>query len=375
MKKPREEFLVLEAHPARTAGFLLAVDDDRAITLEKQWADFPVAKFLKRREKMKNIPWLSKKMRVIVSADPALAATLSLPVSFEHKGTETITVTELENLFGQAIGKVFAEYRKEAAAHLKTDELHTILVSNRVTDYTVDGREHKTVWDTKGRRIRAVLELTFTTRGVFDPWKNLFNAPDDFFFTETARAELHALRRIAEMPAVSLVVAGPERAFAFYAKSDASILRRADFDWVPGGFASTIGQATGVGPAVADQMYAEYLGGKLSPAAARHFDRMLAPHSEHFAKEARKHKLAKPLFIDSYLQLPDALHAKAGISAVPLAVTLAKAGFIVDVAQWGMSEAKIFRMLAPFFEFYFDRTDSPLNHKLRRRLHWLGSGS
>ncbi len=375
-KPPSEKFLILEAHTGRTKGVLLAVDDDRALRLTKQWDNFPTAKFLKHRTKTSRLPWKAGHMNVVVSADPALAATLTLPVAFDHSAKSPITSLDLENIFAQAIGKVFSEYRKAASAHLDTTELHTILVGNRVTHFTVDGREHKLVYDATGKKIKAVLELTFTTRDLFEPWKSFFNAPDDFFFTEAARAELHALGKVTPVP-LHLVIAGPERAFAFAAKGGAEVvsLRRGEVGWLPAGFIGTIGAALGVSLGVAREMYGRYLRREISENATRHFDRMLLPHAESLAKELRRQKFAKPLFVDSHMPLPAFMASRVGISEAPLAPLLAKAGFSLNAGEWGMEEPQIFRTLAPFFEFYFDRTDSPLNHRLRRRLHWLGSSN
>ena len=63
-------------------------------------------------------------------------------------------------------------------------------------------------------------------------------------------------------------------------------------------------------------------------------------------------------------------HGAATFDRFPLAEILQQLGFMDREGDSG-SDAVISRHLLPFIEAYFDKSNSEINQKLRRRLHWL----
>ena len=77
--KPREKFLILEITPERTKGLLVNIDEDKRITPEKHWDDFSFTGT--QSHSAQNL----RKRKLIVSADSALATTLSFPAEFKRE--------------------------------------------------------------------------------------------------------------------------------------------------------------------------------------------------------------------------------------------------------------------------------------------------
>ena len=46
-------------------------------------------------------------------------------------------------------------------------------------------------------------------------------------------------------------------------------------------------------------------------------------------------------------------------------------GFTADLSRFGEGKNAVLRPLLYFIEAYFDKSNSEINQKLRRRLHWL----
>jgi hypothetical protein len=78
--------------------------------------------------------------------------------------------------------------------------------------------------------------------------------------------------------------------------------------------------------------------------------------------------------MDAEHNLPFALPHKHGaviFEQFPLAEILAQLGFANRDGKYCDSDAVDARHLLPFIEAYFDKSNSDINQKLRRRLHWL----
>ena len=142
MKK--EKFLILEIVPSGVHGLFLTLREDRTITLEKFVRNINLKKFLRmplRRvtQKAWEGEYLFKSHRkVIVTADSALATTIPLPLELPRERTDAkfeITLSELENLIAQAMGKIFNQCRSEAAKRLAIHELDTILVGAKARQF------------------------------------------------------------------------------------------------------------------------------------------------------------------------------------------------------------------------------------------------
>src|SRR3989344_8427447 len=118
--KPREKFLILEITHERTKGLLLNVDEDQHMTPEKHWDDFSFKGT--QSHSAQNL----RKRKLIVSADSALATTLSFPAELKREqglARHPITFPELETLIAQVIAKEFASRRREASNRLSLHEL------------------------------------------------------------------------------------------------------------------------------------------------------------------------------------------------------------------------------------------------------------
>ncbi|MDP2598226.1 MAG: hypothetical protein Q8P49_00160, partial [Candidatus Liptonbacteria bacterium] len=151
--KPREKFLLLELAPKGTTGVLLAVDENKKITLEKFWDEFSF-------KGLEAHPIQSlKKRKLIVSADPALTTTVAVPVELSRRADDAaqpIIIEELETLLAQAIGKIFHTERSAASGRLGRDELDTILVNAKASHFKVDRHSVMNPLGFTGKTIAAV---------------------------------------------------------------------------------------------------------------------------------------------------------------------------------------------------------------------------
>ena len=78
--------------------------------------------------------------------------------------------------------------------------------------------------------------------------------------------------------------------------------------------------------------------------------------------------------MDAEHELPFVLPHKHGVATFdrfPVAEILAQLGFAGCEGERCGSDAVVSRHLLPFIEAYFDKSNSEINQKLRRRLHWL----
>ncbi|HUC01959.1 MAG TPA: hypothetical protein VMA75_03565 [Candidatus Paceibacterota bacterium] len=383
--KPREKFLVLAIGPAGTDGLFLSVDEDRNIIFEKLARNLDLKKFFASpmrsvAQKSWEGAYLFKSHRkVIAVADSSLATTIPIPLDLarEH-GTEKseIVLPELENMIAQAMGKIFNQCRAEAAARLRIHELDTIMVGAKARNFTVDGNLVVNPVGFTGKKISLLLELTFTGRDLFRDLRQFFNAPDDFFFAESAQARLASLARARKLPLNLIVDEGPRGAALFVlqkTKDGHPVLYRERLQWNFGLLFLRIAAELGVSEGAAKEMYRSYLAGAMSESVARAFKRIIDPVTEQFLKEVGKGKLKGHVYMDAEHELPFALpykHGGASFDRFPMEEILTQLGFAERQGSYG-SDAALSRHLLPFLEAYFDKSNSEINRKLRRRLHWL----
>jgi hypothetical protein len=228
-----------------------------------------------------------------------------------------------------------------------------------------------------GKHISLLLELTFTGRALFEDLKQFFNAPEDFFFAESAQARLASLARARKLPLNLIVDEGPRGASLYIlekTKDGHPVLYREKLTWSFDVLFTRIAAEFGVGEVVARELYRAYLGGSMSEVAARAFKKFIDPAVEQFLKEIGKGKLKGFVYMDAEHNLPFALPHKHGaviFEQFPLAEILAQLGFANRDGKYCDSDAVDARHLLPFIEAYFDKSNSDINQKLRRRLHWL----
>ena len=372
----KEKFLILEVTPGQTEGLLLSVDSEKSIKLEKFWENFSIRNISKRfRHNL-------EKWKIIISADPSLAYTTMISVHMDRDADRLnvpISKIEIENLLSSATAKVFNHCRREACTTLGVNELDTVLINNRVNSFKIDGHKVINPIDFKAKRIDAVLELTLTIREVFEEWKGFFSVGQrqNFFFTESARAELSILNKIKNPP-INLITVRPHGTHFFCLETSglSNNLRRGEIKWPVSSILDNIASGWGIDYEIARNIYGSYLVGNLSPIATRFFENILKGVINSFLVLSVKTKLKGPVYIETCLALPIKLPKKQGkliLSDLPLEVALGKLGFKIAASTWPWSTNKTFRHLAPFLEFYYNSKDIPINHWLRRRLHWLGS--
>ncbi len=376
---------MLAVGPAGTDGLFLSVDEDRNIVFEKRVKDIDLKKFF--ASPMRNVTqrswegnyFFKAHRNVIAAVDSSLATTIPIPLDLpRERGAEhsEVALPELENLIAQAMGKIFNQCRNEAAKRLGIHELDTIMVGAKARHFKVDGHMVVSPVGFTGKKISLLLELTFTGRALFRDLRQFFNAPDDFFFAESAQARLAALARVRKLPLNLIVDEGPRGAslYVFQKTRDGHpVLYREKMAWNFGVLFTRIAAELGISEGAAREIYRAYLGGAMSEGAARAFKKIIDPAMDQFLKEIGKNKLGGSIYIDAEHELPFPLphkHGAATFDRFPLAEILQQLGF-ADRTGDHWPDAEISRHLLPFLEAYFDKSNSDINRKLRRRLHWL----
>ncbi len=379
---PREKFLVLEVTPAGTNALFLSVDEDNVLTIEKSVAGADLKKFLNSpfrsitQKSWEGKYFFKSRRKVIVSADPSLATTMPIPLDLARDRTkwkDEITLDELENLIAQAMQKVFTQCRSEAAKRLGVDDIHTIMVGAKVNRFKIDGHAVMNPIEFTGKKISLLLELTFTSRDVFENLKQFFSAPDEFFFIESPQAALLSIARARELP-ISIVMGN--QLFVFQkVEGDYPVLYREPLPWSFASIFRRIADEFGVSEKVAKDLYYAYRRGELSESAKRGLKKAIQPAVDNFFEAIAKAKLTGTVYIDTAYPLPfDAPHRESGakFEELPIGEILAELGLQSTTDGSTNSELQaLFRNLAPFLESYFAKSTSEINQKLRRRLHWL----
>jgi hypothetical protein len=384
--KPREKFLILAIAPAGTDGLFLSVDEDKNIIFEKRVRNIDLKKFF--ASPMRSVTqkswegnyFFKAHRKVVAAVDSALATTIPIPLdlSREHDVVASeVILPELENLIAQAMGKIFNQCRSEAAKRLGIHEIDTIMVGAKVRNFKVDGHLVVNPVGFTGKKISLLLELTFAGRALFEDLKQFFNAPEDFFFAESAQARLASLARARKLPLNLIVDEGPRGAALFVldkTKDGHPVLYREKMQWSFDVLFVRIAAELGVSDRAAREMYRAYLGGAMSGTAARAFKKFIDPAVEEFLKEVGRGKLKGFVYVDAEHDMPFALphkHGSATFEGFPLNEILAQLGFADREGKQCGSDAIISRHILPFIEAYFDKSNSEINQKLRRRLHWL----
>ncbi|MDR3582394.1 MAG: hypothetical protein P4L67_03940 [Candidatus Pacebacteria bacterium] len=383
--KPHEKFLVLEIMPSGVNGLFLSVDEDRNLIFEKFVRNIDLKKFFRspvRRATQQSWEgnYLFKGHRkVIAVADSSLATTIPIPVDLVREPADAhieISVPELENLIAQEMAKIFNQCRSEAAERLGIHELDAMLVGEKAKYFKVDGEEVVNPVGFAGKKISLLLDLTFTTRGIFETLQQFFNAPEDFFFAESAQVRLTSIARARKLP-LNLVFSDHGTTSLFIlerTKAGHPILYREPFTWSFDTLFGRVAGEFGVSDAAAREMYGHYVKKGVSESAARAFKKTIDPAVDELLREVEKKKLKGFLYMDAPHALPfDMPYRHEGVvfEELPLAEVLQGLGFGAGMQGGTLSAHELSRHLLPFLEAYFDKSDMEINQKLRRRLHWL----
>lgn len=383
--KPREKFLVLAIRPSGADGLFLSVDEDRNIVFERCVKNIDIKKFFASpmrsvtQKSWEGAYFFKAHRKVVVVADSSLATTIPIPLDLSREtGAEKVEIAlpEVENMIAQAMGKIFNQCRSEAAQRLGIHEIDTIMVGAKARNLSVDGHRVVNPVGFTGKKISLLLELTFTGRVLFEDLKQFFNAPEDFFFAESAQVRLTSLARARKLPLNLIVDEGPRGASLYVlqkTKHGHPVLYREKMQWSFNVLFTRIAAELGIGENAAREIYRAYLDGAMSESAARAFKKVINPAVEQFLKEVGKGKLGGFVYVDAAHDLPFPLphrHGGTTFEAFPLVEILQQLGFADRTGDCG-TDAEVSRYLLPFLEAYFDKSNSDINRKLRRRLHWL----
>lgn len=368
----KEKFFIIELLPEKRRGVVVSLDKEKNIKLVDVYED------VRPKELSRWLTLNPLRKKVIVAAHPSLALTVTVPIKLsreEEHFEEQIGSVELENLLAQAMIKVYNQYREPASKTLGIEELDTILVGNRVSNFRVDGHRVLNPLGFTGKQLQAVLELTLTTREIFDDWKDFFNGTHPFFFTELARAILVGLQKMGSLPVYFFLA--ETRGSSLFILDKAAIgtmMYRRKIDWRSDHVIHLIAETYNVSIRVAQKLYTLYLVGETSLALARALAKTMKPAVDSLHDLVARTKVRGTLFTYSSVPLPFTLPKKNGrvvFDKLPLGFLRGKLGFTTDAAEWEKVGRDPFRTLAPFVEFYYDKSDSSVNHWLKRRLHWL----
>ncbi len=389
--RPREKFLILEITPTGTNGLFLSVDEGRNVAVEKFVRQDNLKKFLRTpARRISETTWegehlFRSRRRVVAVADAALATTIPIPLALprERANAKTkLTIAELENLIAQAMAKIFNGCRSEAAKRFGVDELDAILVGAHAKHFTVDRKTHASPVGATGKKISLLLELTFTTRAIFEDLRPLFNAPEGFFFGEAPQAHLRALARMRPLP-LNIIAADGEGASLYVFErpnGNYAVLYREKLDWSFSSLIKKVVEALAVTEAAAQELYCRYHKKEMSAHAARAFKRIVEPPLRNFLETIKKKRIKGTTYVDMPHALPFTLphkHGKATLEEYPVEELIGKFGFNLSgeargrVREEGEGGRAILRSLFYFIEAYSDEDRSIINQKLRRRLHWL----
>ena len=371
--KPTESFFVLEILPNKVNGLLLGLDADQKLTPRKFFEDTDWAHLSKRldlRRLVKNI---------IVAVDSSLAYTAIIPVSLQRESSgRPLSAVELENLLAQEVGKLFNQCRQDASAYLKVDDLDVILVNSRVMNFKIDGHRVLNPLEFRATKIEAVLELILTTRAVFSDIKIFTKERQDLFFTEIARSELNVLQKVHDAPLSILHLGEEESAYAVLESlALGQTVARGRFPWTTGTLVRSLESAWLINFETAEVIYRMYVDGELTPTTGKAVQKILAPAEKSIYTALAATKFRGPVFVESDRPLPFRLPLKKygrNLMPPPLDELFERFGFRIDWKEWTMGRESVFRLLAPFWDYYYDRSDSTVNRWLKRHLNWLGTG-
>ncbi len=358
--------------PGRVNGLLLGLDQEQRLTPRKFYEDTSWTHLSKR-------PVLGRWVgSIVIAADSSVAHTALVPVHLRRENkTHPLNATELENLLAQEVGKVFSVCRKEAGKQLKVDELDVILAASRVMNFRIDGHRVLNPLGFKASELEVVLELILTTRPVYEDIKNFAGRRQDFFFTELTRSELNVLQKTEEAPLSVLRLGETGSTYATIESAKlGQTIARGKFPFRTGSFLEAIEQGWLVNRETAEVVYEMYLRRDVSGHTEKAIGKLLAPAEKSFFKAFKEAKLKGPVYVESEIPLPWPLPlTKYGrkLAAPPLSKLLDHFGFRTDLKVWPVREEAVFRLLAPYWDHYFDRSDTTVNRWLRRHLNWLGS--
>lgn len=384
--RSKEKFLILDVAPQGASALFLDFDERRELVFKKIVENLDLKKFLASQagsifqKSWEGNYFFNSRRRLIVLADASLATTIPVPLDFK-RGTELadspITQDEVEDWFARATARIFAGCRLEASRRLRTSDVDTVLVSQRVDHVTIDGRVAVDPIGRVGKKISFIIELTFANRELSELLVPFFNAPGEFFFAEAPQARLAALARIGALP-VNIITARDNSKPSLFVFQEAEqgclVVYREPFSWDSIAAVKNIAANIGIDLTTAEEIYNFFVRGAVSDAAKKYLDMLVTPSVKQFFQAVDKANIRGSVYLDAPRDLPLTLPRRrrhAVIEDVPVGTLLKKFGFSVG-SETPISPRIALRYLAPFFELYFDNNCSDINDLLRKKLHWLG---
>jgi len=348
---PREEkFLLIDIRLEQVRLFKLGIGPEKEVVLTKigEAAEFGGMVL------PKHLP-----DRAIVAASFPLAYTSFLPINLiRDNPAEPLKATELQNLLSRSVGRLFVQCRDEARKELKMEDAEIILAGSRVTKFKVDGHAVVNPIGFRCRNVHALLELTLTSRSVWSVLKAL--KLRQIFFVERERSICSVFRKIDPHTAALLSV-GNNDSFLFGLADPERPMRRF-LDWRPDIVYAAVGRAFGTDNETSRKLYELYIKGSVSPRFKQKMSKVVDPgFRELFSKLPPRRS---EIYIESFVPLA------SGRRFQPSGIAARKIENKFGIRYGGEVD---FPLLAPFLEFYYDKSDSQINHWLKRHLHWIGS--
>ncbi|MBI4085167.1 MAG: hypothetical protein HY432_01515 [Candidatus Liptonbacteria bacterium] len=364
--KTKEKFLLLDVSAEKISGLLISLDDRKKIRKEKVWENMEKDLSSGRSR----VPVFADK--TIVACEPELAFKIFVPLSMKRESSnKPIERTELENILAQAIAKIFNHCRREASLVLGMDELDTILADSNISEFEIDGHRVINPLGFKPAEIRAVIKMTFAGRDTFERVKAV-RKKKDFFFTEKWQAQASAIARTDSKRADLLSVC-KQKSYLYYPEEDPDkATARKEIRWSVDALTDEIKGIWDLNSKAAANVYEYYAGEGVSVSLDRYFKKIFSKAVKNLLSQIKKLKTSAKIYVIGNIRVD--LIGKNPFCEPPFRGFIEKSGFEIDMRK-PSPDSEVFQQLAPFFEFYYDNSESEINDWLKRRLNWLGSST
>lgn len=366
--RPDESYLVIEVLPGKKRAVLLSVSDERAVKIRRAWDDFSLARYSDKVRPLRFTP------RVVVSAHPSLVYTASVPARVERDNPlAPLGPVEMENILGQALTRIFNAQRSVAAKHLGVEELDAVLVQSRVSNITLDGKDLISPIGVKGKKIHMDFEITFTSRELFEQWRNFFNAAGGFHFADISRAHLFAFKKAGAQNARALILGEAESSFHAPQAATVNAKSRGQVKWGIASLTQPLRSHWGLSEKSARDLYGLYVQKALSAPMAQRVQGLISGALRDLEKKMAKTSLSDDFYVAGDLALPiEELSIKGAVKEYPLSCVMEASGFTLEPGfESVLAREKLPGILAAILEFYYDKDNTPANMWLKRRVHWL----
>ncbi len=368
--KPTEKFLIFNISPGGGNSVFVGIDVDKRLHFDAKKSRIKLPKFLRK--------FPQSRTTNIINLHPSIGASRIVPFQFTRQSHDTpLDSVELENFLAQFAQKTFLEFRSNVAEELRIDELDTILIETRPFAYSADGSSIGSPLGHKSKNIHGFLELLFTVRSAFEAMQQVLYSGSPVFMTSSDKSELMSLRKLGARRQVFLECDEGERARLLgydLGKKDGEMLFRKFIEWSPSNFFIRIEELWGVDRSVAMEIYSGYLKNNFSGRMKAQIEKIFKKEVTNLFSALKKSGARGEIHTKTSLPLPVSFPARQmGITLLefPFDNLFSRLGFEFDKKLSAMAPNLAFERLAPLIECYYDKSDTDINHSLRRRIHWL----